>query len=138
MAPHTPSAALAVPRRGPPGLGGFEGEPTSLGGLGGSHAGDMQCGSWTQVSQISHAQRCHRTHRCITQVSHTYQAHTHTFITHRIPEECEWGVPSGDDPAQPLPRQEQVTLVQVGWDVSMEGNAAPSPWQLSYGLAFQR
>lgn len=48
MFPHTPSAAPAVPLGagvtpgGVPEAWGVEGEPTSLGGLGGGRAGDMQ------------------------------------------------------------------------------------------------
>lgn len=83
-------------------------------------------GGWVWVVTGGHGHRCHRCHTEATQVSRTHL--THTFITHRVSEQCEWEGPSGDDPAQPLARQghlEQVTLVQVDWDVSREGDPAP-------------
>lgn len=82
-------------------------------------------GGWARVGTGGHGHSCHR---CHTQSSVTHRLQV-SHITHRIAEQCEWEGPSGDDPAQALPRQghlEQVTLFQMGWDVSMEGDPAPS------------
>lgn len=74
---------------------------------------------------VSHTGHTGVSHTGVTCISHT---HTHTHLSH-TESQLEWKGPSGDDPAQPLPRQghlKQVTLAQVGWYVSMEGDPAPS------------
>lgn len=68
-------------------MGGVEGEPTSLEGLGGGRAGDMQWWvgkgghrwTWTQVSQVS--QMSHRGHTGVTHTSHTHIYHTQSLRT---------------------------------------------------------
>lgn len=107
-------------------MSGVEGKPTSLGDLGGGRAGDMQWWlgkgghRWTrtQLSQVPHTQKCHTQ---ATRVSHTQVSHTHTENSM-----------SGKGPLvmiQPNPcpgHLEKVTLVRVGWDVSVEGDSALS------------
>lgn len=131
--PYTSSAAPAVPlwtevTHGgvPQACGGWRGNPHLWGTWVVAVLGTCS-GGWARVGTGGHRHSCH-THRSVTRRPHRYLTHRCHTQTHTESQNSM----SGRGPLvmiQPNPcpgHLEQVTLVWVGWDVSVEGDSALS------------